>query len=95
MRINGDITKITGVYGTQKSIEKPGKTGTVTAKKDILSISSEAKDFQTALRVLKDVPDVRQGRVNEILGKIETGNYAVTGRETAEKIVSSIFNKKA
>lgn len=95
MRINGDITKITGVYGTQKSIERLGKTGSVTAKKDILSISSEAKDFQTTLRALKDVPDVRQGRVNEILGKIETGNYIVTGQETAEKIVSSIFDKKA
>jgi negative regulator of flagellin synthesis FlgM len=95
MRINGDITKITGVYGTQKSVGKTGKPGSVTAKKDILSISNEAKDFQTALRALKDVPDIRQGRVNEILGKIEAGNYGVKGHEVAEKIVSSVFDKKA
>ncbi|MGE5614012.1 MAG: flagellar biosynthesis anti-sigma factor FlgM [Bacillota bacterium] len=95
MRINGDITKITGVYGAQKKIGKLEKTGSVSAKKDVLSISNEAKDFQTVLRALKDVPDVRQGRVDEILDKIETGNYNVTGREVAEKIVSSIFDKKA
>ena len=95
MRINGDITKITGVYGTQKSVGKLEKTGSVSGKKDILSISSEAKDFQTALRALKDVPDIRQGRVNEILDRIETGSYSVTCREVAEKIVSSIFDKKA
>ncbi|MGI6668046.1 MAG: flagellar biosynthesis anti-sigma factor FlgM [Acetivibrionales bacterium] len=95
MRINGDITKITGVYGTQKSIGKLEKTGSVSAKKDVLSISSEAKDFQTVLRALKDVPDIRQGRVNEILEKIETGSYDVTGREVAEKIVNSVFDKKA
>lgn len=95
MRIDGDITKISGVYGTQKKIGKLDKAGSVSAKKDVLSISSEAKDFQTILRALKDVPDVRQGRVNEILDRIETGSYGVTGREVAEKIVSSIFDKKA
>ena len=38
MRIPGEMPKITGVYGSQKNINKVGKAGSVTSKKDVLSI---------------------------------------------------------
>ncbi len=95
MRIPGDISKITGVYGTQKNIGRVGKTGSVAAKKDVLSISSEAKDFQSVYRALRDVPDIRETKVSDILGSIESGSYNVTGHDVADKVVSSLFDKKA
>jgi len=95
MRIPGDISKITGVYGTQNNINKVGRTGSVSSKKDVVSISNEAKDFQTIFKALKEVPDIRQDKVDSIIGKIEAGNYSVSGRDVAERIVKSVFDKKA
>lgn len=95
MRIPGDISKITGVYGTQKNISRIGKTGSVAGKKDVLSISNEAKDFQTVYKALRDVPDIREAKVGDILGSMESGSYNVTGRDVAGKVVSSVFDKKA
>lgn len=95
MRIPGDISKITGIYGSQKNTGRISKTGAIVSKKDVLSISNEAKDFQTVTRALKDVPDVRQNRVDELLDKFETGSYNVSGQDVAEKVLKSVFDKKA
>jgi len=95
MRIPGDIPKITGVYGTQKNIGRVGKTGSVAAKKDVLSISNEAKDFQTVYKALRDVPDIREAKVGGILDSMESGSYNVTGRDVAARVISNVFDKKA
>jgi negative regulator of flagellin synthesis FlgM len=95
MRIPGDISKITGVYGSQKSINRIGKTGSVASKKDVLSISDEAKDFQSVLKALREVPDVRRDKVDGILGRIESGQYSVSGHDVADRIVKNVFDKKA
>lgn len=95
MRIPGDISKITGVYGTQKNIGRVEKTGAAASKKDVLSISSEAKDLQTVYRALRGVPDVREDRVGDILKNMGTGSYNVTGHDVAEKVVNTVFDKKA
>lgn len=95
MRIPGDISKITGIYGSQKSINRIGKTGSVASKKDVLSISDEAKDFQSVLKALREVPDVRRDKVDGILGRIESGQYSVSGHDVADRIVKNVFDKKA
>lgn len=95
MRIPGDLSKIAGIYGAQKNTGKIEKTHATASKKDVLSISNEAKDFQTVFKALRDVPDVRQSKVAELTGKIETGSYNVTGRDVAEKVINAAFDKKA
>lgn len=95
MRIPGDVPKITGIYGPQKNTGRVGRTGAVTSGKDVLSISSEAKDFQTVLKALREVPDIRQEKVEGILGKIEAGQYDVKGRDVAEKVIRSVIDRKA
>ena len=95
MRIPGDISKITEVYGTQKNNGRIGKTKSVASKKDVLSISNEAKDFQMIQKVLKDKPDIRQDKVAELLSRFEAGSYNVTGRDIVDKVVKNIFDKKA
>ena len=95
MRIPGDISKISGIYGTQKNIGRIGKTGSVEAKKDVLSISNEAKDFQTVYKALKETPDVRGAKVGDILNSLESGGYNVTGHDVASKVVNTVFDKKA
>jgi len=95
MRIPGEISKINGVYGAQKNIGRIGKTESVSSKKDVLSISNEAKDIQTIYKALKDVPDIRQSKVADISGRFEAGSYNVTGKDIVDKVVKNVFDKKA
>jgi anti-sigma28 factor (negative regulator of flagellin synthesis) len=44
---------------------------------------------------LKDVPDIRQGRVDDILGSMNAGSYNVSGRDVADKVINSVFDRKA
>lgn len=95
MKIWGDIPKISGVYDSQKNFGKVDKASGVTPKKDVVSISNQAKDFQTVLKSLKDIPDVRNDKVQELSEKYKSGNYNVSGKSIADRIINSAFDKKA
>jgi negative regulator of flagellin synthesis FlgM len=95
MKIWGEIPKILGVYDKHKSVKKAEGTSGVAAKMDVVSISGSAKDFQTAMKAVKEIPDIRQGKVNELLDQYESGNYDVNGKDTADKILKSMFDTKA
>lgn len=95
MRINGDVSKVSGIYNKTKNVGKVDKTESTSAKKDILSISNQAKDFQTALRALKDIPDIRQDKVKSIQEKYDRGEYNVSGGDLADKLIDSIKNKNS
>lgn len=94
MRIPGDIPKITGIYDKQKNVNKIEKASAVSSKKDVVSISNQAKDFQTVQKALKSVPDIRQNKVNELTVKYESGQYDAKGKDIAENIIKSVFDKK-
>lgn len=94
MKIWGEIPKVSGVYGKQKGVDKVEKSSAVKARKDIVSISTQAKDYQTAVKAVKETPDIRQERVNEVLEKYKTGGYDVKGRDIADNIIKSIIDKK-
>jgi len=94
MKIWGEIPKILGVYDRYKNVERVDKASGVNSKKDVLSISNQAKDFQTAIKAVKDVPDIRQDKVNEYMDKYQAGNYDVSGSDIADKILKSTLDKK-
>jgi negative regulator of flagellin synthesis FlgM len=95
MRIPNNIPKITGAYDKKNNIGRVDRTSSVASKKDVVSISSQAKDFQTVLKALKDIPDIRQGKVNELAEKYQSGNYSVNGSDIADKVLKTVFDKKA
>ena len=94
MKIWGGISRISGIYGKGNKIERINSAWSVPSKKDVLSISNQAKDYQTAIRALKGVPDIRRDKVLEIQEKYDGGQYNVNGREVAESIIKSIIDKK-
>ncbi len=94
MKIWGNGTKVYGIDNKAKNIPRVDKSSSVTSSKDVVSISSNAKDFQTVLKTLRDVPDVRPEKVKELSEKYESGNYNVEGRTMAEKLLSSTVNRR-
>ncbi|MDP4179504.1 MAG: flagellar biosynthesis anti-sigma factor FlgM [Bacillota bacterium] len=93
MRINGDAPKVSGIYSKNKNINKVDKSEATAGKKDVLSISNQAKDFQTALKALKDIPEIRTEKVKQIEEKYNSGEYNVGGNEVADKLIDSVINK--
>jgi negative regulator of flagellin synthesis FlgM len=94
MKISGDIYNVSKVYNKQKSVDKIEKASAVTSKKDVVSISNNAKDYQTVSKALKDVPDIRQSKVEEFKEAYMSGGYDVSGKEIVEKIEKSILDRK-
>ncbi|WP_010681199.1 flagellar biosynthesis anti-sigma factor FlgM [Acetivibrio cellulolyticus] len=94
MKIWGEIPKVSGVYNKQKSAGKVDKTSNVASKKDIVSISNVAKDYQTVMKALKDTPDIRNDKVDSLKDKYEAGQYEVKETDIADKILKSVTEKK-
>jgi negative regulator of flagellin synthesis FlgM len=94
MRIPENLPKITGIYNKQKQKNSFDKAVENSSKEDIISISDKGKDFQTVMKALKSIPDIRQDKVEKLSKQYRRGNYDVTGNDIAEKIIDSIFDKK-
>lgn len=95
MKIDGGgLEKILGIYkkqGIQPSrIEKSnGIKGTPGV--DRIELSTEAQDFQVALKAMNRVPDIRKSKVEELKAKIDSGEYNVNAQEVANKIIDGLF----
>lgn len=94
MKIWGDIPKVSGIYGNVSKVDRTSNLGKVASKKDELTISGAAKDFNVVIKALRDVPDVREDRVNEILQKMESGNYSVSSSDIADKMLQTLNLQK-
>jgi len=88
MRIDG-VRNPYEVYQTQRT-NNVARLSRAEEKKDIVALSEQAKDYQVAARALKEVPDVRQDKVNEIQSKIESGNYNVSSKDIAAKLLGNL-----
>ena len=52
-----------------------------------VTLSSAARDIQQAEKAIKELPDVREEKVQELKDQIETGTYDVNGEKIAEKMM--------
>ena len=87
MRITGNVGNVTGVYTNDKRISRVENTNKISPASDDVKISNVGKDFTVAMNALKDVPDIRMDRVNELSAKIEKGEYNVSGEDIASRIL--------
>ncbi|OPJ56056.1 flagellar biosynthesis anti-sigma factor FlgM [Alkalithermobacter paradoxus] len=88
MKISGvsNIQNVMKAYSKTKaqSVTKPQQ------KEDKIEISQVGKDFQMAMNAIKDIPDIRLDKVEEIKAQIQSGNYSVD----IEKLAHAIINNK-
>lgn len=94
MKIWGDNPRVFGVYNQNSPVGKVAKPEKTASKRDKYEISGPAKDYQIAVKALKNIPDIRQDRVQEISAKMETNQYKVDAREISEKIIRKLSGKE-
>ena len=92
MRISGNVQGVTGIYTNEKRISKVENVNKISLGRDDIKISSKAKDFSVAMNALKNVPDIRQDRVDEISKKLADNDYKVSGDDIADKILNDSFD---
>lgn len=90
---NPSIQKAMNVYNksNNKSVEK---VETTKQSKDKIEISEKAKEYQVAINAFKQLPNIREDKVKELHEKIKSGNYEVSGKEIADKIIDGIMIDK-
>ena len=92
MNIN-KIGKLMRIYNSNgaKKVQSAGGT----CKKDELKLSGKAVEFQWAMTKIKEIPDIRQDKVDKIKDEISTGAYKVDGKKIVEKMLENVdFDKK-
>lgn len=86
---NNKIQNVLQTYKNQQ-VNKNGLKSSRLNKKDQLNLSSEAKDFQIAMKALSSTPDIRKDKIEKIKKDIETGNYQIDSEKIVEKIIGNI-----
>ena len=94
MRISGEFLKVIASYNNQKRVASTDKNQKTEGKKDVVSLSNQAKDYQTALKAVRTCPDVRQEKIREIEKRYVAGTYDISGKDIADKMVKSFWDKK-
>ncbi len=89
---NSNITQIMKLYN--KSIKPTEKTEGLNPAEDKLDLSQKGKEFQIALKAYKELPDIRQDKVEALKEKIQNKSYSVSGKEVLDKILEGIVVDK-
>mgnify|MGYP001312140808 CR=1 FL=1 len=93
MKIWGDNPRVFGIYNQNNSTGKVVKRDIVASKRDEYKISGQAKDYQTVMKALSNIPDIRKEKVYEISRKIDTGRYRVEARDISDKIIKTLLGE--
>ena len=89
----GQVPGVTGVYNKQ-GVAKAEKTKEVQGKKDVVSISNSGQDYNVAMKALREIPNVRIEKVEELSQQIESGSYNPSGDKVVETMIKNIVDKK-
>lgn len=82
------IQQVLKQYGENTKVRKSDKTSAAPMQqKDSVVLSKQGLDIQQMQKALKDIPDVREEKVQEVKEQIRSGNYNVSGEEIAEQIL--------
>ena len=88
MRVDA-YNAVTSLY-QQAKVKKQGKS-VAANKSDKLEISRVGKDYQIAKKAVKEAPDIREDKVNELKAAIDNGTYEVSANDFAEVLLDKYF----
>jgi len=85
----GGISRVQGAYRLNSFENKnTSRLDRARETKQILTLSDQARDFQTVLDAVRNVPDIREDKVSAIQGRINSGDYNISAAAIASKILS-------
>jgi len=93
-QVQADLNKLNGTQDKKKvssSVSSSSASDTASAS-DSVSLSDSAKDLAGVKSSLQSTPEVRSDLVAELKSKIDSGQYNVSGRQIAEKIVQTAID---
>lgn len=74
----------------KKSAKSSSESGS--SNSDSVSLSSSAKNAANVTEAVKGAPEIRIELVQELKLKIENGEYNVSGKDVAEKVVQAAID---
>ncbi|MCP3676609.1 MAG: flagellar biosynthesis anti-sigma factor FlgM [Deltaproteobacteria bacterium] len=88
-----DHTILTELSGSLKGVDNKAKEKATPANEsrnvadDSVTISQKSREVQKSIKVVEQLPDVREGKVKELQQSIENGSYNVKGEAIAESMI--------
>lgn len=73
-----------------QAAQKPQvKEPVANVQQNTINVAKQASHMKEVVSVIKNTPDIRQQKVDEIKAKIANGTYNVSSEELADKLISS------
>lgn len=88
---NPQVNQVLKTY--QSQVNRTEKVGPAAMARDKIEISDEARDFQTAMKAFKELPEVRQDKIDELKSQVESGQYKPSAEAVVDKILEAIKGK--
>ena len=87
MKIDGSPSPVGSVTATKRvnQVDKKSSTSAV----DQVAVSGNAQVYQALLQKTKELPAVREDKVQTLSAQIASGEFQVDGKKVAEKLFSS------
>lgn len=86
-----DMNRLNETDNKKKTSSKSASSSD-SSSSDSVSLSSSAKDATNVTEAVKAAPEIRVELVQELRVKIESGQYNVSGKDVAEKIVQAAID---
>lgn len=83
------LNKLNDTADKKKVSSSSSKSADASLSSDSVSLSDSAKDLSSMKSSLQSAPEVRTELVARLKSEIESGQYNVSGRQIAEKIVQT------
>ena len=91
-KFNMGLNKLNESSAKKKGEKVSSEKGESAENSDKVSLSSSAKDLANVKDAVKSAPDIRVELVSELRVKIANGQYNISGKEVAEKIVQTAID---
>ena len=87
MKIDGSPSPVRSVKANNRVNQTEKKTSS--SDVDQVAVSDKAQVYQASLQKVKDLPAVREDKVQTLSAQIASGEFQVDGQKVAEKLFSS------
>ena len=77
----------------KKSVTQSQSGASSTSGTEKIAISSKANDIQKATEAANTAPDIRTEKVERIKNEIEKGDYHISSKDLAEKVLENIITE--